>query len=172
MKRRTAVFVGAAAAAGAAGLGAALWQREAGQAELPPGFWSLRFEVPGGDWLAFESLRGHPVVINFWATWCAPCVIELPLLDAFHRARQASGWRVVGLAVDQPTPVQSFLKRYPVGYPTALAGADGLALASALGNVAGGLPFTVVLNSNGTVAQRKLGLLKPADFEAWGGMRL
>lgn len=171
MKRRTALFAGTAAAAGAAGLGAALWQRVSAGTELPPNFWSLRFDIPGAEPFALESLRGHPVVINFWATWCAPCVTELPLLDAFYRARQRDGWRVLGLAVDQPAPVQSFLKRHPVGFPTALAGADGLALAGALGNTSGGLPFTVVLNSNGTLAERKLGILKPADFTKWGEMK-
>lgn len=111
--------------------------------------------------------RGKWVVLNFWATWCAPCVTELPLLDRFHREQNARGWTVVGLAVDSPTPVREFLRQRPLALPVGLAGLEGVEFGRSLGNIQGGLPFTVVLDAAGQVRSRKLGALKPADIAAW-----
>ncbi|MBC7717365.1 MAG: TlpA family protein disulfide reductase, partial [Pseudorhodobacter sp.] len=79
------------------------------------------------------DLRGKPLLLNFWATWCPPCVKEMPLLDAFYQTHRARGWQVVGLAVDSPTPVRAFLERVPVSFPIGLAGMEGSELSRALG---------------------------------------
>ncbi len=89
------------------------------------------------------------------------------MLDAFHRAQQARGWRVVGLAVDSLAPVQRFLQARPLSFPVGLAGTQGVELSRALGNVSGGLPFSVVFDTSGAVVQRKLGKLTPDDLKAW-----
>lgn len=132
-----------------------------------PGFWELSFDTPDGGTLALASLRGRPLLLNFWATWCAPCVREMPMLDRFHREHQARGWQVLGLAIDGPTPVREFAARTPVGFPLALAGFGGTELASALGNQRGGLPFTALLDSQGRLAQRKLGETHYDELSAW-----
>ena len=129
--------------------------------------WTMSFEQPGGGSLAMSSMRGRWVLLNFWATWCPPCVEELPMLDAFHRDQAGRGWQVVGLAIDGPTPVRQFLQRQPVSFPVGLAGLDGTDLGRGLGNTAGGLPFTVVFDPAGAVRERKLGALKPADLDRW-----
>jgi thiol-disulfide isomerase/thioredoxin len=85
-----------------------------------------------------------PLVLNFWATWCPPCIKEMPALDRF-REPCGTRWEVVGLAVDGPTPVREFLQRVPVSFPIGLAGFGGADLGKRLGNQTGGLPFTVVL---------------------------
>ena len=122
---------------------------------------------PGGQPLVMAQLRGRPLVLNFWATWCPPCVEEMPLLDRFARERAASGWQVVGVAVDGPTPVREFLQRQPVGFPVGLAGFGGADLARSLGNAGGALPFTVVLAADGRVVARKMGEAHAEDLAAW-----
>jgi thiol-disulfide isomerase/thioredoxin len=168
VKRRAIVFGSVGAAAAAAG---AVWWRLRGGAPdpAPDGFWAMRFERPEGGELVLAELRGQPLLLNFWATWCAPCVTEMPLLDAFHRQRRASGWQVVGLAIDSPTPVRSFLAQRPVGFPVGLAGLEGVSLTRSLGNPSGSLPFSVVFDRAGAIVARKLGLVHPADLERWAG---
>ncbi|MDL2338352.1 MAG: TlpA disulfide reductase family protein [Pseudomonadota bacterium] len=170
MNRRGWILGTAAIAAGAAGA-ALSWQktRLTGDdgAELGPEFWALRFDQPGGGELAMDSLRGAPLLLNFWATWCPPCVKEIPLIDEFHRTHQAQGWRVLGLAVDSPTPVREFLAKRPVNFSIGLAGLGGTELSRTLGNSGGGLPFTVVVGRSGRVVARKLGAIEPADLSRW-----
>ena len=102
--------------------------------------------------------------MNFWATWCPPCVEEMPAIDAFFRQNSARSWQVVGLAIDQPSKVREFLKKTPVSYPVGLAGLGGTELSKALGNETGGLPFTLVIGAGGEVLQRRMGRLSQADF--------
>jgi thiol-disulfide isomerase/thioredoxin len=168
MKRRT-LAIGAAvgAAAAVAGAGVAWWRLRPEKVPLPAGFWQTRFERPEGGELALANYRGKPFVLNFWATWCPPCITELPLLDRFHREQQPRGWTVLALAVDSPTPVREFLLKRPLAMPVGLAGSDGIEFGRSLGNTQGGLPFTVVLGSDGSVHARKLGALTEADVGAW-----
>jgi thiol-disulfide isomerase/thioredoxin len=107
------------------------------------------------------------LVLNFWATWCVPCIQEMPDLDRFHRDFSGLGWRVVGLALDNPTAVRAFLARTPVSYAIGLAGLDGTQLARDLGNDKGGLPFTAVLDRAGEIVHRRLGQTSLAELTAW-----
>lgn len=170
-RRNFAVGV-AAALAGAAGVGVA-WQRfqphavEAGAAQA---FWGLRFDTLAGAPLAMQAFKGRPLVLNFWATWCPPCVEELPLLDGFYQQHSPKGWNVLGLAVDQPDAVRKFLQKIPLQFPVALAGLEGTGLGKSLGNLTGGLPFTVVFGADGAVAHRKMGRVTPDDLSQWAGL--
>lgn len=167
--RRTwlAGSVGLLAAVG----GLAAWwtqSRAAGEADgLGSGFWGRSFLRPEGGELAIQALRGRPLLVNFWATWCPPCIEELPLLDKFYQQNAANGWQVIGLAIDQPSAVRKFLERTPVRFPTALAGLEGTELVKELGNTSGGLPFTLVLGARGQVVARKMGRVSEADLDAW-----
>ncbi|MGE5452700.1 MAG: TlpA family protein disulfide reductase [Acidobacteriota bacterium] len=134
---------------------------------LPANFWSQTFDTPDGKALKLSDHKGHPILLNFWASWCPPCVKEMPDIDRFHRDMKAQGWRVIGLAVDGPTPVREFLIKVPVGFDIGLAGFGGTELSQALGNTAGGLPFTVLIDAQGRVVHRKVGGTTYADLKTW-----
>jgi thiol-disulfide isomerase/thioredoxin len=174
MKRRVMLTAGATLAA-LAGAGL-FWWRQRPEAPEPPdaaalaAFWSQSWDTPDGRPLAAAQYRGRPLLVNFWATWCPPCVEELPLLDDFHRAQRGQGWQVLGLAIDQPSAVRAFLGRQPLSFPVGLAGLGGTELARSLGNPQGGLPFSVLLDRDGGLVARKLGRLLPADLQHWRGL--
>ena len=171
--RRRLLVAGVAGAAAVAGAGVAWWKFS--PHALSPGaeqaLWALEFEQPGGGTLAMKSFLGKPLLLNFWATWCPPCVEELPLLNAFFREQAANGWQVVGLAIDQPSSVRKFLERIPLAFPVGLAGLGGTDLGRSLGNLTGGLPFTVVLGAEGRVLHRKMGQVSPQDLALWTPLR-
>ena len=167
--RRSAMYAGVAALAALAGAGVA-WKRQALGAIAPEAldaFWSAEFDTPTGEPLLMKTLQGRPLVINFWATWCTPCIEEMPLIDAFFRENESKGWQVLGLAIDQPSRVRQFLTQFPVNYKIGLAGLNGTELGKMLGNDVGGLPFTVVLNADGQLILRKLGKLTADDIKKW-----
>jgi thiol-disulfide isomerase/thioredoxin len=165
-RRQGLVVAGVAVAAGVAGAGWQAWQglRVRAAPTGPP--WDQRFPTPQGGELDLSSLRGHPLVLNFWATWCPPCVKELPELDRFHREWSPQGWQVVGLAVDSAQPVREFLQKRPLSFAVGMAGLEGTALSRQLGNDQGALPFTAVFDRHGRLIHRKLG---QTDFEELSG---
>ena len=171
------MLVGAAVAATVAGAGIAMWRTRSdavapARSEPVDGFWALQWEVPqGGDFMRMADFRGRPLLLNFWATWCPPCVEELPLINAFYKENLANGWQVLGLAVDKASAVQAFLKKMPLEFPVGMAGIAGADLGRSLGNLAGGLPFSVALSANGSVIQRKMGRLTASDLQAWARLK-
>ena len=166
---RRNLLLGAGAAAAVAGVGLSLWRFEpkaVANVQSHP-VWSQQFENPAGAVLSMGSFKGQPLLLNFWATWCPPCIEELPMINAFWRENAPNGHQVVALAIDQPSAVRRFLERQPLAFPVGLAGLEGTNLAKLLGNAAGGLPFTVFFNSNGSIWRQKMGQLTQADLDEW-----
>ncbi|WP_334133842.1 TlpA family protein disulfide reductase [Tepidimonas sp.] len=169
MQRRQLWTVAVAAAAATLGAAVAIW-RLMPRAPAPgaaDALWAQRWQRPEGGELRAADFRGRLLLINFWATWCPPCIEELPLLERFWQEQRARGWTVLGLAIDQPSAVRQFLQRQPLTFPIALAGWGGTELGRQLGNERGGLPFTVVIDREGRIAQRKLGQVKPDELRQW-----
>lgn len=135
--------------------------------DLPDSFWAQSFTQANGDTFSLQSLRGQPCLINIWATWCPPCVKELPMLDSFAQQQRSKGWRVLALAADKTEAVQRFLQDNHIQLDVAIAGALGLTLSRQLGNTVGGLPFTVVVNAAGRVKARKMGAIQASDLTQW-----
>jgi len=133
-------------------------------------FWQQQFMQLDGSQFAVAVFKGKPLVLNFWATWCPPCIEELPLLSAFFNENRAKGWQVLGLAVDQAAPVKRFLTQTPLSFSVALAGFAGIEVSQSLGNLSGGLPFTVVFGADGRVLHRKMGKLSATDLRLWSAL--
>ena len=173
--RRRWVLGAVAGAAALGGAGLAWWKgterTEPHHTALPADFWQLKFDTPAGQPLNMASLKGQTLLLNFWATWCPPCIEELPLIDSFFQENSKNGWQVLGLAVDQLAAVSGFLAKTPVRFPVALAGLSGVALSKSLGNLGGGLPFTVVLGKDGAVLHRKMGRVTLDDLRAWSQLK-
>ena len=171
MKLQRRHWIGAGVALAAAGTGA-WWSNRRHQplpvpTEAEAAFWEVSFEGPNGEAVRVADHRGQPLLVNFWATWCPPCVEELPLLNAFNTANAAQGWQVLGLAVDQPSAVRSFLVKLPLNFPVGMAGFAGTELSRSLGNPSGALPFTVVFGADGALLHRKMGKVSDADLAQW-----
>ncbi len=183
--RRRIVLGLAAVCATAAGAGFGIWRKSPVSSgatgngvplpslDLPQdgdaqkAFWAGEFESPSGPALTTQAFRGAPLAVNFWATWCPPCVEELPLLNAFYAQPRARKFQLIGLAIDQPQAVRQFLLKRPLSFPVGIAGNAGLELCIGLGNALGGLPFSVLFGADGVLMHRKIGKLTQADLETW-----
>ena len=168
-RRQLIWLTGLVALLSGAGLSYGLKQRQRLSPEAESALWNESLELIDGSVLALSSWRGQPVVINFWATWCPPCVEEMPLLDAFFRQNQSKGWQMIGIGIDQPSQMRRFLEQRPVSYPIALGGMTGAQLGESLGNASGSLPFTVVLAADGRLILSKLGKLSANEIAKWEG---
>jgi thiol-disulfide isomerase/thioredoxin len=116
------------------------------------------FDSLQGRRIALSGYLGRPVLLNFWASWCAPCVREMPMLESLHRDHP--GLAVVGLAIDTGDNVRRFLQKTPVSYDLLLGGPDGISVMRELGNKGGGLPFSAFFDRQGHVTGVVLGELK------------
>jgi thiol-disulfide isomerase/thioredoxin len=173
--RRETLILGAAglAAAAAGFLLGPLILRSAGSGETGEGtaaetlaLGSAVLPDLAGQSRKLSEWRGRILVCNFWATWCAPCREEIPMLMAARAKYAASGVEIVGIAVDNAANVGQFSSSLKISYPVLLAEASGLDLMRRLGNSTGGLPYTVVADRQGGVIRRKLGAMKQEDLEA------
>lgn len=108
---------------------------------------------------ALAAWRGKNVVVNFWATWCAPCVDEMPELSALQKELAPTGVQIIGLGVDTADNMRTFAGKYKIAYPLYVAGIGGAELSRGFGNQTGGLPFTVIIGADGSIKKTYLGRL-------------
>ena len=162
--RRLWLFGGVAAAAAGFGAVVALKRHTVQDNGLSPPdrefLYAQILNTPGGEPFALSELRGRALVLNFWATWCPPCVEEMPELAALHTEIAGRNATVLGIAIDSPSNVRQFLTKTPVNYPILLGGMGGSDLYRRLGNTADALPFTLVLNARGELVERRLGRIR------------
>ena len=125
------------------------------------------FKDAEGQPQPFAQWSGRVLVVNFWATWCAPCVEEMPALQRAQRDYENRGVTIVGVGIDSPANIREFRSRLGLDLPLLAAGAGGSDLGRALGNRAGALPFTVLVDRQGRIRQRKLGQIRSEELTAW-----
>lgn len=112
----------------------------------------------------FSKWKGKILVINFWATWCAPCVEEMPELSALQTEYLSKNIQIIGIGIDSSANISEFATKYKISYPLYIAGMSGADLSRSFGNQAGGLPFTILINSNGQIKKTYLGRLKMEEL--------
>jgi len=165
----TSAAVGLAAAA--AGFGFNIWRSGAlrpdeGNPAAVRALLAVRLTDVKGESHTLESWRGRVLVINFWATWCAPCREEIPEFVRMQERYRAQGLQFIGIAFDQPEKVSEFAREFDINYPLLIGGLDTMALMRETGNRIGVLPFTLVMDRQGNVTSRHPGGLKEAKLEA------
>lgn len=111
--------------------------------------------------------RGKPLLINVWASWCGPCIEEMPELQRFSAKQGANGVQVVGIALDDPEAVRAFLQRVPVAYPILIDTAGPADASVSLGNRKGVLPYSVLIDADGTLVERRVGPFVPGELDAF-----
>jgi thiol-disulfide isomerase/thioredoxin len=112
-----------------------------------------------GEW------RGKVLVVNFWATWCPPCLKEIPEFIRMQQQLGEQGLQFVGIAADQPEKVRQFAADYRMNYPVLLGQMDVIEIARLAGNTAGGLPFTVIIDREGRWVRSASGALDEARLQ-------
>ena len=124
--------------------------------------------LPGLDGTAHQlPATGRPMLVNLWASWCGPCIEEMPELDRYAAAQDANGTQVVGIALDDPAAVQAFLKRVPVRYPILVDEAGPRDAGVQLGNPKGVLPYTVLVSADGRLLKQKIGPFQHGEIDNW-----
>lgn len=151
-----------------AGFGLALLALTAGADDMPasaPLFAATLADLDDKP-VALARYKGKPLVVNFWARWCGPCRAEIPELIKFRNQHKGK-LEVLGIGIeDKAEPAKDFAKAYDMDYPVFVAKEQGIPLMKALGNTKGGLPYTLFIDRNGQVFEKKMGLIKKADLDA------
>lgn len=114
-----------------------------------------------------QHFAGRPLLINVWASWCAPCIEEMPELGRFAGTQGDSGVQVLGLALDTPDDVRGFLQRVPVDYPIVIETPGPRDASVQLGNAQGLLPYSVLFDAQGRMVKAKLGPFARGEIDGW-----
>ena len=165
MRRRDALIlggVGVAAAAAGIVIGPLFVQSQSGAADLQ----AASFPDLSGTSQAMERWRGKVLVCNFWATWCAPCREEMPLLQQTRQKYVGNGVEIVGIGIDHAVKIREFALQFGISYPLLVAETGGVDLMRKLGNGEGALPFTVIADRHWAIAYRRLGILRREELQS------
>lgn len=159
--RRALLVAGVGGIAAVAGYAANLWRIGAlGSApalDVAAAILGSRLHTLDGAVQTLSRFRGQVLVINYWATWCAPCREEIPVFIKLQKEFTGNGVQFIGIAVDQADKVRDFAQEFGINYPLLIAGMDAVELSRQAGNKAGVLPYTLVLDRSGTIAASLVG---------------
>jgi len=123
--------------------------------------------LDGGTVRLPDDFAGRPLLVNVWASWCGPCIKEMPELDRYARGQGAAGVQVLGLALDEPQAVHDFLRRVPVAYPQAIDAPGPIDAGVRLGNPKGVLPYSILVSADGRLLKQKIGPFEHGEIDGW-----
>lgn len=173
LRRRRLVLAGVLTAVAAFAAGVALRQYSTTRSpksgtvseKAVAGLFGVQLPDSSGRLHAFAQWRGKALVINFWATWCAPCREEMPYFSRIAEKHAAKGVQFVGISTDSPDAVRSFAEQYRIAYPLLVGGPGAIELSATLGNSLKGLPYTIILGPNGEPLLTRIGRLPESELE-------
>lgn len=110
---------------------------------------------------------GDLIVLNFWATWCPPCKEEMPLFQDAFEAHRDDGFTIVAVAIDEQTATQHFIDDFGIEFPVLIGQDEAMEVGNQYGNRIGALPYTVLIDRDGTIVDTHRGEVEPEHLEAW-----
>ena len=127
-------------------------------------FLENHWQTPEGNSINTKNWQGKTLVVNFWGSWCPPCVEEMPSLEKLQQELFQQNVLFIGIGIDSPSNIRDFLLKTPVSYPIANGGVEGSAMYRALGDTQAALPYTVVIDANGKIKYTRLGRIDENDL--------
>ncbi|MBI1906438.1 MAG: TlpA family protein disulfide reductase [Rhodocyclales bacterium] len=140
-------------------------QPAAAKADASEALMAVRLPDLQGVEQGLEQWRGKVMVVNYWATWCPPCIKEIPEFSSVSRRYADQPVQFVGISIDDADKVKAFRDQYDVPYPLLIATLDALEITAELGNEAQALPFTLIVDPKGAIRHAKLGTLSESELE-------
>jgi thiol-disulfide isomerase/thioredoxin len=174
MNIRRSLIISAVAIAGIIGGGIYLYPpettlpasaRESSKSVSAEAVFQAEFTDLTGKTQPLAQWQGKVLIVNFWATWCPPCLAEIPVFIQLQKEYGAQGVQFVGIAIDQKSKVQSYADEAGMNYPVLQGDLDGIDLARRTGNAQGGLPYTVIIDRSGNIVTTQLGKLSHEKLE-------
>lgn len=141
-----------------------VWRNSGPETAMPAP--AVTFTDLEGKPTSLAQYKGKLLLVNFWATWCAPCLKEMPLLINAQKQYGARGLQIIGPAMDEAKDVKELATKLGVNYPVMADFASADAAMATLGNKQGALPFSVLIDANGMIVKTVLGGLHEDDLSA------
>jgi thiol-disulfide isomerase/thioredoxin len=144
------------------------WIHKTGLASDPAvkAFFANSWQTPDAKTVDTQEWQEKVLVVNFWASWCPPCVEEMPTLDKLQQEFLQQNVLFVGIGIDSPSNIREFLSKTPVSYPIVIGGLEGSNLSKQMGNSQGALPYTIIINAKGKSIYSKLGKIGEDDVRS------
>jgi len=149
-----------------AGIFSSQWISQTGIASDPSvkAFFANSWQSPDGKTVNSENWQQKVLIVNFWASWCPPCVEEMPTLDKISQEYASKNVLIVGIGIDSPSNIREFLEKTSVSYLIVIGGLEGSNLSKQMGNTQGALPYTIIINSKGKSIYTKLGKISEEEL--------